>query len=111
MWIIHIVMGTLTFYSYIYFNSEDWGLEELLLKTRLRWCGHVRRREKGYILRRALNFEVEGRRPPGRPKKTWRVVAKEDVRMLNIKEEMAMDRQQWRRLISPTTPPLGINGR
>ncbi len=48
-----------------------------------------------------MNFEVEGRRPPGRPKKTWRKV----VRMLNIMEEMAMDRQQWRRLIS-RPPPL-----
>ncbi len=33
----------------------------------------MRRREE-HILRRALNFEVEGRRSPGRPKKTWRKV-------------------------------------
>ncbi len=45
-------------------------LEVLLRKNRLRWFGDMRR--KGHILRRALNFEVEGRRPPGRPKKTWR---------------------------------------
>ncbi len=84
------------------------GLEELLHKTRLRWFGHVRRKE--HILRRALNFEVEGRRPPGRPKKTWRKVVEEDMRMLNITEKMAVDRQQWRRLISRPTPALGING-
>ncbi len=86
------------------------GLEELLRKTRLRWFGHVRRREE-HILRRALNFEVEGRRPPGRPKKTWRKVVEDDMRMLNITEEKAMDRQQWRRLLSRPTPALGINGR
>ncbi len=79
------------------------GLEELLRKTRLRWFGHVRRREE-HILRRELNFEVEGRRPPGRPKKTWRKVVEEDMRMLNITEEMAVDRQQWKRLISRPTP-------
>ncbi len=38
--------------------------------TRLRWFGYVRRKE--HILRRTLNLEVEGRRPLGRPKKTWR---------------------------------------
>ncbi len=47
------------------------GLEEVLHKIRLRWFGHVRRREE-HILRQAVNFEVEGRRLPGRPKKTWR---------------------------------------
>ncbi len=48
-----------------------------------------------------MNFEVEGRRPPGRPKKTWRVVVvvEEDMRMLNTTEEMTVDRQQWRRLV------------
>ncbi len=63
----------------------------------------MRRREE-YILRRALNIEVEGRRPPERPKKTWRKVVEEDIRMLDIMEERAMDRQQWRRLISRPTP-------
>ncbi len=47
------------------------SLEVLLRRNRLRWFGHVRRREEGHILRQALHFEVEGRRPPGRPKKTW----------------------------------------
>ncbi len=46
------------------------GLKELLRKTRLRWFGHVRGEE--HMLRRALNFETESRRPSGRPKKTWR---------------------------------------
>ncbi len=73
--------------------------EELQCETKLRWFGYVRQREEGHILRRALNFEVEGRRPPGRPKKTWRKVVEEDMRMLNITEEMARDRQQWRRLM------------
>ncbi len=46
------------------------GLEEVLHKVRLRWFGHVRRREE-HVLKQAVNFEVEGKRPPGRPKKTW----------------------------------------
>ncbi len=49
--------------------------------------------------------EVEGRRPPGRPKKTWMGVVEGDMRILNITEDVAMGRTQWRRLISSTTQP------
>ena len=51
-----------------------WGenLEHRLRKMRLRWFGHVKGRDENSILRRAMELEVEGRRPVGRPKKTWR---------------------------------------
>ena len=83
------------------------GIESLvtvLSRTRLRWFGHVMRREETHIVRRAMNFEVEGRRPAGRPKKTWKQGVEEDMRRLNINEEMAGDRSQWRRLIDRPTP-------
>ena len=40
-------------------------------KMRLRWFGHVKRRDENSILRRAMELEVENRRPVGRSKKTW----------------------------------------
>ena len=52
-------------------------------------------------------LEVEGRRPVGRLKKTWSKVVEEDMRALNIAEDMAEDRKQWRRLISHSTPGVG----
>ena len=36
----------------------------------VRWYGHVFRREDGYVLKRALDFEVEGPRKNGRLKRT-----------------------------------------
>lgn len=39
----------------------------------------------------ALSFEVEARRPAGRPKKVWRKLVEENM-ILSITEEMAMDR-------------------
>ena len=36
----------------------------------VRWYGHVLRREDGYVLRRVLDFEVEGQRKKVRPKRT-----------------------------------------
>ena len=50
-----------------------------------------------------MELEVEGRRPEGRPKKTWSKVVEEDMRKLNITEDMVEDRKQFRQLISPPT--------
>ena len=38
----------------------------------VRWYGHVLRRDDGYVLRKALEFEVKGKRKRERPKKTWK---------------------------------------
>ena len=51
-----------------------------------------------------MELEVEGRRQVGRPKKTWSKVVKEDMRKLNITENMAEYRHQWKQLISCPTP-------
>ena len=37
------------------------NLEHRLRKMRLRWFGHVKRRDKNNILRRAMELEVEGK--------------------------------------------------
>ena len=37
-------------------------------------------------------LKVEGRRPVGKPKKTWSKIVEEDMRKLNITEDMAEDR-------------------
>ena len=65
-------------------RCEVENLEHRLRKTRLRWFGHVKCRDENSILRRAMELEVEGRRPVGRPKKTWSKVVEEDMRKLNI---------------------------
>ena len=44
------------------------NLEHKLGKTRLRWFGHVKHRDENSILRRAMELEVDGRKPVGRPK-------------------------------------------
>ena len=54
--------------------------EHRLRKMRLRWIGHVKRRDENSILWRAMELEVEGRRSVGRPKKTWNKVVEEDMR-------------------------------
>ena len=43
--------------------------------SRVRWYGHALRRDNGDVLRRALDFEVAGRRGRGRPNMTWRSIS------------------------------------
>ena len=82
------------------------NLEHTLRKTRLRWFDHIKCRDENSTLRREMEMWVEGRRPVGRPKKTWSKVVEKDMRKLNITEDMAVDRKQWRQLIS--CPTLGV---
>ena len=52
----------------------DVGIEETVVQMSkangVRWHGHVLRRDDGHVLRKALEFEVKGKRKQGRPKKT-----------------------------------------
>ena len=45
-------------------------IDQLAVANSVRWYGHVLRREDGHVLRRALDFEVEGQRKKGRPRRT-----------------------------------------
>ena len=52
------------------------GLDDIisvLQQNRLRWYGHVLRKEDNDWVKKCMEYEVEGNRPRGRPKKTWRL--------------------------------------
>ena len=61
------------------------------VRSRLRWFGHVERKDDDWV-KRCTNMEVEGRRGRGRPKRTWMDVVQSDLRRLNIKREDAQNR-------------------
>ena len=44
----------------------------------MRWLAHVLRKENGDVVRNALEFNVEGQRKRGRPKRTWRKQVEEE---------------------------------
>jgi len=46
-----------------------------------------------------MEYEVEGSRPRGRPKGTWREVVQKDCQARNLNREDAMDRNRWKKLI------------
>ena len=52
----------------------------------VRWCGHVLRREDGHVLKWTLDFEVEGQRKKGRPKRTWKKQVEEESMKVGLFE-------------------------
>ena len=46
-----------------------------------------------------MEYEVDGARPRGRPKKTWREIVEKDCHGRKLNREDAMDRNRWRKQI------------
>jgi len=59
----------------------------------------VLRKEDDDWVKKCMEYEVEGPRPKGRPKRTWREVVKEDCLSRKLNKEDAVDRSKWRKLI------------
>ena len=70
-------------------------------ESRLKWYGHVLRREE-YAGKRVM--EVPGKRRRGRPKRRWLDNIKKDLSERELSGEEAQDRVQWRRLIRNMNP-------
>ena len=68
----------------------------------LRWFGHVQRREANNVTRRVMELTISSARRQGRPKKTWHQQMKEDVTGVNVTQDIALDRNEWRRRAGPT---------
>ena len=82
------------------------GVKELgnvLRVRRLGWFGHVVRREETEILGKTQHVVAPGRRPPGTHKKNWRRSMQEELASLNLQEEQAQNRDQWKRVINRLT--------
>ena len=76
------------------------GIGTLLRRHRLRWFGHVERKEDTNWVKRCTNLTVGGPTPIGRPRKTWQSSVSDDMRLLGVNARDAMDRAKWRRAIA-----------
>ena len=75
--------------------SED--IVTWVRRSRLRWYGHVLRRNEGVGIRRALEFEVEGVTGRGRPRLGWREQVEKDRVKAGLWNVEASDRCAWQR--------------
>lgn len=74
-----------------------------LRETRLRWLGHVVRRDEEYVGKRMRKLAV-GARKRGRPRRRWKDCIKEDLKAIERTEEDAKDRVKWRTVIRTGDP-------
>ena len=64
-------------------------MAEFLREKRLRWFGHVQRRDKDEATRKLLQTTVDGKRNRGIQKLRWRDMVKEDMARNQITTETA----------------------
>jgi len=60
---------------------ERLGIDDtatVLQQNRLQWYAHVLRKEDDDWVKKCMEYEVEGSKPRGRPKRTWREVVEKD---------------------------------
>ena len=80
----------------------------VIRSRRLRWYGHVMSKSDEDWVRKCLKFRVEGRRPVGRPRRTWLESVEADMAELEIDKEDVHDRKKWRRnVMKRKSNPIG----
>ena len=83
-------------------NTETRGLLGLdsvslpIKRIRLRWFGHVERKDDADWLKRCMKMEFERTWQRGRPRKTWWDCVKADMECFGLSREDAQDRDYWR---------------
>src|SRR5437899_11938349 len=75
------------------------GVGEVVRRGRLRWFGHVKRKEADDWVSKCRNLEVVGRVRKGRPRMTWMECVKEDMKECGLKKEVTQDKSVWSRSI------------
>ena len=74
---------------------EMLGLKETVVQMAkvkgVRWYGHVLGRDDGHVLRKALEFEVKGKRRRGQPRKTWKTQVERESKSVGLEREDALN--------------------
>ena len=72
------------------------AIGDMMRRSRLRWLGHVLRKDASDWVRQSMDMVVEGRRGRGRPRLTWEKVVESDMKLRGLTREDAEDRLKWR---------------
>ena len=73
------------------------SVSDIVCQGRLRWFGHVERKDTDDLVSACRNIEVKGKRGRGRGRKTWKECVANDMKKLMLKQELdAQDHAVWR---------------
>lgn len=86
---------------------EEVGIQKCLMgrlvKSRMKWAGHVERMKEDRLPRMAYVHQERGKRKRGRPRMRWRDCIERDMRKAELEDVdwrmVAQDRGQWRRVV------------
>ena len=65
-------------------------------RSRLRWFGHVVRKDDQQWVRKCMDFKSDGSTGRGRLGKYWLECVSDYMKKFVLKKEMAHDRTEWR---------------
>ena len=71
---------------------------------RLRWYGHVMKKDQEYVGRRAMKMELPGKRKRGRPKRRFLDAVKKDMGEVGAREKDIENRTLWTNMIRCGNP-------
>ena len=80
---------------------EIMGIEKIsdvMRHSRLRWIGHVLKKEGNDCVKKSMDMTVEGSRGRRRPKLTWKKVIERDMKVRGLVRNDAKDGVKWRAL-------------
>ena len=70
-------------------------MDQLAMANSVRWYGLVLRRDDSHVLKRALDFEVEGRGNKLRLKRTWQRQVEEESMIVGLRRKDALCKSKW----------------
>ena len=77
--------------KYVRGTAKIAKLGDKLRNARLRWYGHVKRREEDYVGKRMMETVVPGRRKRERPRRRWMDLVREDMERVGGREGDKVD--------------------
>jgi hypothetical protein len=88
-------------------KEED--IVRFIKSQRIRWLGHVERKEDNAVPKRMLKGRLYSKRMKGRPRMRWRDDVESDLKMevKGWKEKMG-DREQWRLVVEEAKAHPGL---
>ncbi|KAL0892519.1 hypothetical protein ABMA27_015620 [Loxostege sticticalis] len=86
-----------------YDNNNQNHISEKMRESRLRWYGHIMRRDENHPVRRALSIP-ERPKGRGRPPATWWSNVQNEIRKQNIEPQTTRSRTLWRKFTRRPDP-------
>lgn len=92
-------------------QTNQVAIDVEIRKRKWRWIGHTLRKDNTEIAKQALDWNPQGTRRVGRPKKTWRTTVlaeagSQQKTWLQVKR-LAKERERWKEFVSALCPNRG----